>query len=459
MQMARKQAEEQYRLSAINSASLEKESSDLERQIEEVKAKNSGISRTLRESENAESEVNDRADKLRQQEETLRNERAEQAAKLEEVHVRMVSLNEKRTFREENLARVTREAEALRTEAVTLEMSISGNGTEADEKQVQIVEVQRTIEQAEAEAAADESRKQELLEQKKKLSDSHKDFFEKRDALSGQISRLDRELYRLGSQKERLEEGREAIASYMWEEYNMTPSEIRSAPRSAELEDRDRQAVRKEISALRESIRKLGNINVNAIEDYKSVSERHTFLSGQHEDLVKSEQTLTGIITELDQGMRRQFAEKFAVIRDEFDRAFRELFGGGHGTIEIEPDADLLDAGITIIAHPPGKKLQNMMQLSGGEKALTAIALLFAIQNMKPSPFCLLDEIEAALDESNVVHYAQYLHKLTKNTQFIVITHRRGTMTAADRLYGITMQEKGVSTLVSVNLIEDELTK
>ena len=394
----------------------------------------------------------------------------------------MVSLNEKRTFREENLARVTREAEALRTEAVTLEMSISGNGTEADEKQVQIVEVQRTIEQAEAEAAADESRKQELLEQKKKLSDSHKDFFEKRDALSGQISRLDRELYRLGSQKERLEEGREAIASYMWEEYNMTPSEIRSAPRSADMEERDRQAVRKEISALRESIRKLGNINVNAIEDYKSVSERHEFLSGQHEDLVKSEQTLTGIITELDQGMRRQFAEKFAVIRDEFDRAFRELFGGGHGTIEIEPDADLLDAGIsiiahppgkklqnmmqdlldagiTIIAHPPGKKLQNMMQLSGGEKALTAIALLFAIQNMKPSPFCLLDEIEAALDESNVVHYAQYLHKLTKNTQFIVITHRRGTMTAADRLYGITMQEKGVSTLVSVNLIEDELTK
>ena len=459
VQMARKQAEEQYRLSTINSASLEKENSDLERQIEEVKAKNSGISRSLRESEHAESEVNDRADKLRQQEEALRNERAEQAAKLEEVHVRMVSLNEKRTFREENLARVTREAEALRTEAVTLEMSISGNGTEADEKQVQIAEVQRTIEQAEAEAAADESRKQELLEQKKKLSDSHKDFFEKRDALSGQISRLDRELYRLGSQKERLEEGREAIASYMWEEYNMTPSEIRSAPRSADMEERDRQAVRKEISALRESIRKLGNINVNAIEDCKSVSERHEFLSGQHEDLVKSEQTLTGIITELDQGMRRQFAEKFAVIRDEFDRAFRELFGGGHGTIEIEPDADLLDAGISIIAHPPGKKLQNMMQLSGGEKALTAIALLFAIQNMKPSPFCLLDEIEAALDESNVVHYAQYLHKLTKNTQFIVITHRRGTMTAADRLYGITMQEKGVSTLVSVNLIEDELTK
>ena len=130
------------------------------------------------------------------------------------------------------------------------------------------------------------------------------------------------------------------------------------------------------------------------------------------------------------------------------------MFGGGKGTLELMEEEDILEAGIRIIAQPPGKKLQNMMQLSGGEKALTAIALLFAIQNLKPSPFCLLDEIEAALDESNVARYAKYLHKLTKHTQFIVITHRRGTMERADRLYGITMQEKGVSTLVSVNLVE-----
>ena len=158
-------------------------------------------------------------------------------------------------------------------------------------------------------------------------------------------------------------------------------------------------------------------------------------------------------------GMRKQFTEKFEEIRKEFDRVFRQLFGGGKGTLELEEDTDVLEAGIRIISQPPGKKLQNMMQLSGGEKALTAIALLFAIQNLKPSPFCLLDEIEAALDDSNVTRFAQYLHKLTKNTQFIVITHRRGTMTAADRLYGITMQEKGVSTLVSVDLIEGELDK
>ena len=161
----------------------------------------------------------------------------------------------------------------------------------------------------------------------------------------------------------------------------------------------------------------------------------------------------------LDEGMRRQFAEKFHDIQREFDKAFKELFGGGKGTLELAEDEDILEAGIKIISQPPGKKLQNMMQLSGGEKALTAIALLFAIQNLKPSPFCLLDEIEAALDDSNVGRFASYLQKLTKNTQFIIITHRRGTMNAADRLYGITMQEKGVSTLVSVDLVENQLSK
>ena len=157
--------------------------------------------------------------------------------------------------------------------------------------------------------------------------------------------------------------------------------------------------------------------------------------------------------------MRKQFAEKFGEIQREFDKAFKELFGGGKGTLELDEEADILEAGIKIISQPPGKKLQNMMQLSGGEKALTAIALLFAIQNLKPSPFCLLDEIEAALDDSNVGRFAGYLQKLTKNTQFIIITHRRGTMNAADRLYGITMQEKGVSTLVSVDLVENQLTQ
>ena len=156
--------------------------------------------------------------------------------------------------------------------------------------------------------------------------------------------------------------------------------------------------------------------------------------------------------------MRKQFSEKFVEINEQFNKVFVELFGGGAGVLELEEGVDLLEAGISIISQPPGKKLQNMMQLSGGEKALTAISLLFAIQNLKPSPFALLDEIEAALDDSNVDRFANYLHKLSNRTQFIVITHRRGTMVSADRLYGITMQEKGISTLVSVNLVEGELS-
>ena len=229
----------------------------------------------------------------------------------------------------------------------------------------------------------------------------------------------------------------------MWNEYEITPN---NALQYKKEELNDLKAMKKEIAQVKDEIRKLGNVNVNAIEEYKEISERHAFLSGQYEDLKTAEAQLENIIQELDEGMRKQFTEKFQDIQREFDKAFKELFGGGKGTLEL-------------ISQPPGKKLQNMMQLSGGEKALTAIALLFAIQNLKPSPFCLLDEIEAALDDSNVGRFAGYLQKLTKNTQFIIITHRRGTMNAADRLYGITMQEKGVSTLVSVDLVENQLTQ
>ncbi|MBQ9644117.1 MAG: AAA family ATPase, partial [Lachnospiraceae bacterium] len=220
----------------------------------------------------------------------------------------------------------------------------------------------------------------------------------------------------------------------------------------------DLEALKETAADLKKQIRELGSVNVNAIEEYREVSERYSFMKEQYDDLVSAAKALEDIIAELDDSMRRQFRQQFARITKEFDKVFKELFGGGTGTLELMEDADILEAGVRVIAQPPGKKLQNMMQMSGGEKALTAIALLFAIQNLKPSPFCLLDEIEAALDESNVGRFAQYLHKLTKYTQFIVITHRRGTMEQADRLYGITMQEKGVSALVSVNLIEKDLS-
>lgn len=325
--------------------------------------------------------------------------------------------------------------------------------------------IRRQIDETEVQIAAlaeEMTKSQAVLRQKtderSKYAAEHKTFFAKREELSETISQLDKEQFRLGSQKEKLEESRSQLSSYMWEEYGLTYQTAR------ELSDDALQALplaklKKMTADVKGQIKALGNVNVNAIEEYKAVAERYETMKTQHDDMVEAEEKLAGIIEDLNSSMQKQFKEKFMQIQKEFDRIFKLLFGGGKGTLELADPENLLETGVIITAQPPGKKLQNMMQLSGGEKALTAIALLFAIQSLKPSPFCLLDEIEAALDDANVKRFAEYLHNLTKDTQFIVITHRRGTMNTADILYGITMQEKGVSTLVSVNLIENELGK
>ena len=325
--------------------------------------------------------------------------------------------------------------------------------------------IRRQINETEVQIAAlaeEMTKSQAVLRQKtderSKYAAEHKTFFAKREELSETISQLDKEQFRLGSQKEKLEESRSQLSSYMWEEYGLTYQTAR------ELSDDALQALplaklKKMTADVKGQIKALGNVNVNAIEEYKAVAERYETMKTQHDDMVEAEEKLAGIIEDLNSSMQKQFKEKFMQIQKEFDRIFKLLFGGGKGTLELADPENLLETGVIITAQPPGKKLQNMMQLSGGEKALTAIALLFAIQSLKPSPFCLLDEIEAALDDANVKRFAEYLHNLTKDTQFIVITHRRGTMNTADILYGITMQEKGVSTLVSVNLIENELGK
>ena len=289
--------------------------------------------------------------------------------------------------------------------------------------------------------------------EKEELSQKNKAFLDKREELSKNINELKMECFRLSGRKEKLTESIDNYTNYMWEQYELTYHSALSLKTQTELTIPGMKA---KISEIKKQIKSLGSVNVNAVEQYKEVSERYELLTTQHDDLIEAAKVLEKIIEELDIEMRKQFEEQFSEIRNRFDKVFKELFGGGRGTLELMEDEDILTAGIKIIAQPPGKKLQNMMQLSGGEKALTAIALLFAIQSLKPSPFCLLDEIEAALDDSNVGRYADYLHKLTKDTQFIVITHRRGTMNAADILYGITMQEKGVSTLVSVSLLDEK---
>lgn len=356
----------------------------------------------------------------------------------------------------DNIRRIKRETAVLLEEENSIKLSKESATSQIEEKNTKILSTENDINASMTKIISLESEISTLNTTIEDISKNHKNFFKKRQEYMEEINLYDKECYRLTSILEKLDETYNEHMNYMWNEYELT---YNTAVLLKEESINNIPQTKKQISDKKISIRNLGDVNVNAIEDYKNTSERYIFLKEQRDDLLTAEENLLGIISELDEEMRRQFSEKFGAIREQFDHVFKELFGGGRATLELTDEEDILEAGIIITSQPPGKKLQNMMQLSGGEKALTAISLLFAIQNLKPSPFCLLDEIEAALDDANVKRFAKYLNKLTKDTQFIIITHRRGTMAAADILYGITMQEKGVSTLVSVNLIENDLDK
>lgn len=432
------------------------ENSQLEAQIREIEENRTGLVHDTDELVRVNEQVSREIEAMTRQMEEAKAVREESARSLETIRLEAAGLKQKVDFVMENIRRVEEEIRKLKDELSGLSVGTDDSNQIIEGKKLEIEHLRELIAHAEEQRTRLNAELAEQTARRDTMSGQQKGFFQKREELSERITRLDKELFRLQSQREKLEEKMEHHVNYMWNEYELTytTAEPLRNPELTVLAE-----IRRRIDELKNGIRSLGNVNVNAIEDYKEVSERYEFMKTQHDDLIQAEETLLKIIDELDLGMRKQFEEKFRAIRSEFDKVFKELFGGGHGTLELMEDEDILEAGIQIISQPPGKKLQNMMQLSGGEKALTAIALLFAIQNLKPSPFCLLDEIEAALDDSNVDRFAGYLHKLTRDTQFIVITHRRGTMVASDRLYGITMQEKGVSTLVSVNLIEDQLDK
>ena len=448
------QARERKNEAAEGSEELQTEETELEIQIREIQENKKAILKELENSETLEKDTETQIEGFQRQLETERAEESVQSAKVSEWDVEVEKILQQAEFHRQNIERIAGEIERHEAELKEVQESLQAGREDVEQKQESILEIEKTILASHTTQTDTELQLKEDVASKEALSAKQKNFFNEREELSKQMNSLDKEVYRLNSQKEKLENSIESQINYMWDEYEITLSDAASM-RNEEMDDLP--AMKKDISRLKDEIRKLGDVNVNAIEDYKNLMERYTFLKTQHDDLVEAEKTLLGIIEELDTSMRKQFNEKFAEINREFDKVFKELFGGGKGTLELIEDEDVLEAGIRIIAQPPGKKLVNMMQMSGGEKSLTAICLLFAIQNLKPSPFCLLDEIEAALDENNVGRFAKYLHKLTRNTQFIVITHRRGTMEKADRLYGITMEEKGISTLVSVNLIDKEL--
>ena len=404
-------------------------------------------------SEDQEKELARRLAKLEEEVEAASDDTRRIAIDGENAHAELAACTQSMESLKSQIIGIRREQETRRRQMD--ELGEQGPDTTAivAEKEAKIADLQKTIdssaelfEEIRAEIAASE-------EQKAQLMASHRDALDEREKLARERSDLEKEILRLNHRIESADETRSQLVDYMWEEYELTYHHAKS------MQDEnmnDLRALRKRTGELKHDIRELGDVNVNAIEQYREVGNRFETMTAQREDIMKAEEAVLQVIDELDDTMRTQFDQAFGQINKQFNDVFRVLFGGGRGRLELIEE-DILSAGVRVIAQPPGKKLQNMMQLSGGEKSLTAIALLFAIQNLHPSPFCLLDEIEASLDDRNVGRFSKYLRRLTKQTQFIVITHRHGTMNAADRLYGITMQEKGVSTMVSVDLAREQI--
>ena len=289
-----------------------------------------------------------------------------------------------------------------------------------------------------------EELKQKRIERNEKLAkqeDEITDRFKTIEDLKAQIVKID-------VKKTKLEDDINDIINKMWEEYEITPNTIKE-----EYKKPDNIALtQKKVNVLRKDLRELGSVNIDSIEEYKTMKERYDFMCEQRVDLEDTMAKLRKIISDMTNTMKEQFKSQFEIINKNFSEVFKELFGGGNASLKLEDEENILECGIDINVQPPGKKLQNMMLLSGGEKAFTAIALLFAILKINPAPFCVLDEIEAALDDVNVYRFAEYLKKFSKDTQFLVITHRKGTMEVADTVYGVTMEENGISKLLSMKL-------
>lgn len=323
----------------------------------------------------------------------------------------------------------------IEDENKALEESIESSKKEIENIKQEVSNSSQTIENLKTTRAQNNER----------LSELEKEISEKFKVLED----LKEQLVKIDVKKTKIEQDVEQMVNQLWEEYEITPNNAEEYERPSNI-----QVAQKQVHQIRNQIKDLGSINIDSIEEYKKTKERYDFMSEQRLDLENTIAKLRKMISDMTETMKTQFAEKFAMINKNFNEVFVELFGGGKAELILTDESNILECGIDIHVQPTGKKLQNMMLLSGGEKAFTAIALLFAILKINPAPFCILDEIEAALDDVNVYRFADYLKKFSKQTQFLVITHRKGTMEAADTVYGVTMEENGISKLLSMKLAQ-----
>ena len=381
---------------------------------------------------------------------TLQKNREEVASKAAEIRLRIVSLQ--------------KDVEANTDEITRLKNRKTGHLDRLSELDEEIREIEEKNDELRAlteRLSADEkalkanhgdaqNQINELISQRDELEKQANDLRLHERAKSEERERLSGDIARLEERKIAMRNEYDNLTSKLYDEYQLTRREAAAL----EIEIDDYSLAAKRLAELKSQIRALGSVNVSAIEEYKEVSERYEFLSGQISDVETSRAELNKMIDDLTGKMAEQFREQFNRINSCFGQTFIELFGGGKAELRLEDERDVLGSDIEIKVQPPGKNVQNINLLSGGEKGLSAIALLFAILKVTPAPFCIFDEVEAALDDVNVSRYAQYVRRMTKNTQFILITHRRGTMEEADVLYGVTMQEKGVSKLLELKTAE-----
>lgn len=374
--------------------------------------------------------------KIQEMRETLTNLKIQQASKME-AHKNI----------ESDLLRLNDQHDRLIADLDTYHKKMTESTKQTDEfnAEMQILEKKKqdVLDKSSSKHVVIEKMQTEIKgfeERIKTINADNKERFEYMESLKDTLHRFD-------IKRAKLDVHRDEIANRLFERYEMSPEDALSCKK-----DIDMSGANKEIKAIKKELKEIGDVNLLAIDEYEEVYERYHFLKEQHDDLVEARNTLRKLIRELEKEMKEKFIECFDVVKVHFADIFESLFVGGQATLSIADPDNILESDINIDVQPPGKKLQSIGLLSGGEKSLTAIALLFAILKTKPAPFCILDEIEAALDDVNVYRFADFLKEFTRNSQFVIITHRKGTMEIADNLFGVTMQEFGVSKMISVKL-------
>ncbi len=446
------QSEEILRELGENKESLEKEAAQLEKHINTTKEDIEYYADEIESTREDIKELEERLSAFKGTTETGKAEREKLLNDLTAIKVDISALKEKKVAFEENISRIEGEIVLKNDSVSAFDENIAAFEKLKAEKEEEKAAFKAELEKAEERFAVCSAEIEALNDKKKIKSGETKDFEdEQQDALESS-SLLKNDIFKTETKIERLKEDKQKMIDEIWEEYEIT-YQMAEGLRDLSLTTTEAD---KGVKGLKGQIKELGHVNVNAIEEYRETKERYEFLTGQRDDILSAEEKLMVMVNELTELMKKQFSEQFKVISENFNVVFKEMFGGGKAYLKLSDETNVLDSGIEIIAQPPGKNLQNMMLLSGGERALTAIAILFSILKMKPTPFCVLDEIEAALDDANVNRFAQYLKRFSDDTQFIVITHRKGTMESADTMYGVTMQEKGVSKIISVKFEDAE---